>query len=297
MGQCKCYETRLEPIETNSIFQHTYGVCLGTKEVDRCNCGGDESECDFYEYKRKRAFEGDNEEIWKDVKGYEGLYKISNFGNVVSLPNQTHKGYIILKQRISNGYYQVALYKDGKAKNFCVHRLVAEAFIPNPDNLPQVGHKDENNFKTGDDCNNHVNNLYWCTLKDNCNTPKRCERLSLNNHGMKGKHHTEDTKRKMSEARKGEKAYWYGKQMSQETKNKISRSHKGQNNKRCRPVRCVETGIIYYSAKNAGEETHNRPNAITACCKGKRKTCGGLHWEYVMTKAEAEKKYRIRIVG
>lgn len=53
MGQCNCYETRLEPIETNSIFQHTYGVCLGTKEVDRCNCGGDESKCDFYPKKRK----------------------------------------------------------------------------------------------------------------------------------------------------------------------------------------------------------------------------------------------------
>ena len=47
MGQCKCYEARLEPIETNSIFQHTYGVCLGTREIDRCNCGGDESKCSF----------------------------------------------------------------------------------------------------------------------------------------------------------------------------------------------------------------------------------------------------------
>ena len=55
MGQCKCYEARLEPIETNSIFRHTYGVCLGTKEVDRCNCGGDESKCDFYPEKRKVA--------------------------------------------------------------------------------------------------------------------------------------------------------------------------------------------------------------------------------------------------
>ena len=55
MGQCKCYEARLEPIETNSIFQHTYGVCLGSKEVDRCNCGGDEFKCDFYPEKRKAA--------------------------------------------------------------------------------------------------------------------------------------------------------------------------------------------------------------------------------------------------
>ena len=55
MGQCNCYEIRLEPIETNSIFQHTYGVCLGTKEIDRCSCDGDESKCDFYPEKRKAA--------------------------------------------------------------------------------------------------------------------------------------------------------------------------------------------------------------------------------------------------
>lgn len=75
MGQCKCYETRLEPIETNSIFQHTYGVCLGTKEVDRCNCGGDESKCDFYPEKRKAAQKTLNTaEMWlkaqKDGKTY-----------------------------------------------------------------------------------------------------------------------------------------------------------------------------------------------------------------------------------
>ena len=55
MGQCNCYETRLEPIKTNSIFRHTYGVCLGTKEIDRCGCDGDESKCDFYQEKRKAA--------------------------------------------------------------------------------------------------------------------------------------------------------------------------------------------------------------------------------------------------
>ena len=55
MGQCECYETRLEPMETNPRLRHLYGVCLGTKEIDRCNCGGDKSKCDFYLEKRKAA--------------------------------------------------------------------------------------------------------------------------------------------------------------------------------------------------------------------------------------------------
>lgn len=72
-----------------------------------------------------------------------------------SLPKKT-----IMK---SSQYYQTVLYKNGKAKNFFVHRLVAEAFIPNPDNLPQVNHVDHNPF------NNRADNLEWCTAKYNCN--------------------------------------------------------------------------------------------------------------------------------
>ena len=55
MGQCECYETRLEPMETNPRLRHLYGVCIGTKECDRCSCDGDESKCDFYPEKRKAA--------------------------------------------------------------------------------------------------------------------------------------------------------------------------------------------------------------------------------------------------
>lgn len=236
------------------------------------------------------------EEIWKDIENYEGLYQVSNLGRVKSLPNVNHKNEIILKPSISNGYYSVALNKSGKQKRIYIHRLVAEAFIPNPHNLPQVGHKDENNFKTGDGCNNCVDNLEWCTHKENSNTPKRAERLKKNNRGMKGKHHSEETKQKMSNSQKGEKGYWYGKTMSETTRKKISESKKGMNNKRCKAVKCIETSEIYYSAKNAQDNTGCRANAITACCKGKRKTCGGFHWEYA-TKSEAEAKFNIKIVG
>ena len=111
------------------------------------------------------------EELWKDIKGYEGCYKISNTGKVLSLKRILHTSYHnrlhvtnerILKSHITrNGYELVSLNKDNKKDRYLVHRLVAEAFIPNPKSLPQVNHKDENKL------NNHIENLEWCTAKYN----------------------------------------------------------------------------------------------------------------------------------
>ena len=114
-----------------------------------------------------------NEE-WRDIEGYEGLYQVSNLGRVRSLNCRGHKGCIgILTPRLDGkGYEMVALYKEGKARNTKVHRLVAQAFIPNPNNLPQVNHKDEN--KT----NNNVKNLEWCTNKYNLNYGTRNKRAA-----------------------------------------------------------------------------------------------------------------------
>lgn len=98
-------------------------------------------------------------EIWKDIADYEGLYQVSNRGRVKSLPrNGTVKAKKILTlHKDSKGSYNVSLSKNGKRKIAYVHRLVAEAFLPNPDNLPQVFHID------GNPANNDVANLYWCT--------------------------------------------------------------------------------------------------------------------------------------
>lgn len=105
-------------------------------------------------------------EIWKDIVGYEGLYQVSNLGRVKSLGNgKTHnsKERILKARKETNGYLRITLTKDGKQKKYTIHRLVATAFIPNPDNLPIVNHKDE------DKLNNRIENLEWCDAKYNIN--------------------------------------------------------------------------------------------------------------------------------
>ena len=105
-------------------------------------------------------------ETFRQVSGYEGLYLISDKGRVISERKQK----IMRNGHNKCGYSFVILFKGGKSKLCLVHRLVAEAFIPNPDNLPCINHKDENKD------NNSVENLEWCTHQYNCNYGTRNER-------------------------------------------------------------------------------------------------------------------------
>ena len=110
------------------------------------------------------------DEIWRDIEGYEGLYKISNKGRVKSLKWGKER---ILRPGIDGyGYMFVCLCNDNVMKYFKLHRLVAQAFIPNLYNKPQVNHLDENKK------NNCVDNLEWATAKENSNYGTRNERLS-----------------------------------------------------------------------------------------------------------------------
>ena len=179
------------------------------------------------------------EEIWKDIKGYEGLYRVSNMGNVESLNyHNTGKTQILRPIIQSKGYLVVALFKDGKPKRHTIHRLVAAAFLSNPLGLPQVNHIDE------DKTNNRVENLEWCDCAYNHNYGTRNEKVgrALLNNPAKSKR-----------------------------------------------VRCVETGEVYPSIREAARRTRlmNSNGISGVCCKKPGyKTAGGFHWEFVTNSAE-----------
>lgn len=158
--------------------------------------------------------------IIKDISGYEGLYQVTEDGQVWSIRRK-----IFLKQQTDkDGYKCVNLYKDGTYKKFFVHRLVAMAFVPNPDDKLTVNHLDERKD------NNHYTNLAWATMKEQ------------NSHGTRSK--------RVAEANQ-------------------------------RPVRCIETGVVYPSIKAAAEATGSWPPSISKVCQKKSCTHKGYHWEYV----------------
>jgi hypothetical protein len=111
-------------------------------------------------------------EIWKDIEGYEGIYQISNIGRVKSFPRRgAYKTEYILNPQITKkGYCRVRLCNNS-SKMYMIHRLVAQAFIPNTDNLPFINHKDENKK------NNNVDNLEWCTNLYNIHYGTSIERM------------------------------------------------------------------------------------------------------------------------
>lgn len=115
------------------------------------------------------------EEIWKDIEGFEGLYKVSNLGRVMSVHRYNRGRIFGDKIKIPSidrrNRITMQLHKQGKTCNIVLARLVAKAFIPNPNDYPEVNHLDENPL------NNTADNLEWCTHKYNCNYGTRIQRI------------------------------------------------------------------------------------------------------------------------
>ena len=202
------------------------------------------------------------EEVWKTVvvngEIYEE-YEVSNLGRLKSLNyKRTGEEKILSPGNNGNNYLQIILCKNGTKKYCKIHRLVAEAFIPNTDNLPCIDHI--NTIRT----DNRVQNLRWCDYKQNCNN-------ELTKTKYKARCHTAETKNKISEAHKG-------KHHTEETKKKIRETCKGKLSKK---ILCVETGEIFNSLSEASEQLGVNISNISSCCTGKRKTTGKLHWQYV----------------
>ena len=196
-------------------------------------------------------------EEWRDVVGYEGLYMVSNCGRVKSLKFSNGKREKIMKlSDRGNGYLRVSLSKDGESKHYNVHRLVAIAFIPNPDNLPYVNHKDE--CKT----NNNVDNLEWCTVEYNNTYGTAKERQAEK---LRGRPCSEEAKKKQSEKMKGRHYH------TEESKKRISEKNKGKNGSK---VQCITTGEVFESINEASKKYNINQGNISACCRGKLKSAG-----------------------
>ena len=189
------------------------------------------------------------EEIWKDVVGYEGFYQVSNLGRVKSLQriHNTNHPYI-QKERImklfknKDGYLMVDFTKDSRKKHFQVHRLVANAFIPNPDNKPEVNHLNEIVY------DNRADNLEWATRKENNNYGNRNKKASIS---LK--------KYSVESAERCKKLF---------SKKVFQFSKEG------------ELLNVWSSTSEAGRKLGFSQSDISKCCRGKKKGIKGFVFKY-----------------
>lgn len=169
------------------------------------------------------------QEIWKTIEEYPN-YEVSNYGNIRHKRIKQNRK----PQDNGKGYLYVAVRDGNKQKHLYVHQTVAKAFIPNPNNLPQASHLDENRQ------NNRADNLAWATAKENCNMPLHRKR----------------------------QIYFRG-----------------------TACVCVETGIVYPSAREAARQLNLSQTAISMCCRGGCQHYKKQHWRYA-TEEETEAMYK-----
>ncbi len=206
-------------------------------------------------------------EEWRDIKGYEGLYQVSNEGRVKSLEREieylvkgrykakrTYHSVILKTYHNNSGYILVDLSINQKKDKCTVHRLVAEAFIPNPQNKPQVGHIN------CDKTDNRVENLYWCTQEENNNNPITLERMRESGKKKDVSHLL------TAENMEKKRLALIGHIVTEETKRKISKSHS-------KPIvhLTLDEELIerFENSLIAAEQTNFAQAMINRACHGK----------------------------
>ena len=215
--------------------------------------------------------------IWKPVVGFEGSYEVSNLGEIRSVARissyhdprwnttvtRAYKSCIIKQNNVS-GYKFIGLYKGGKLYQFYVHRLVAQAFIPNPENKPEVNHKDRNRH------NNCVDNLEWVTAKENSQHLLHSDYDWGASH--RGKHLSEEHKQKLSKFFKGRKHTNH--LFTQDSLNKMLQSRK------CNPVCCLSDNKVFRSATNAASYYNCNADTVLKSIRSNKPTRKGLQFTY-----------------
>lgn len=205
--------------------------------------------------------------IWKNIIGFEGLYQINNIGQVKSLNYHRQGHEQIIKLDLTNsGYYRAQLCKNGVVFRFLVERLVAQAFLPNPNNYPVVNHKDrnsQNNFIWVNDDNSinyEKSNLEWCSVKYN--------------------NHYDGAYKRRVQTRRDNDNYFVPDEIRKSISNKLKGNH---NSPTKAVVQLSDDGkiiSIYPSGKEASIITGISRSHICNVCKGKRDKAGGYKWRY-----------------